>query len=55
MNEPTGQQRGEMGRIAGDFRRSFSVPASSIAISRNGKFVYDAAVGMADRQKLQRW
>jgi CubicO group peptidase (beta-lactamase class C family) len=52
-DEPTGQQRGEMGRIAGDFRRSFSVPASSIAISRNGKFVYDVAVGMADRQKLQ--
>jgi CubicO group peptidase (beta-lactamase class C family) len=50
---PTGQQRGEMGRLAFAFRRSFSVPASSIAISRNGKFVYDEAVGMADGQKLQ--
>jgi CubicO group peptidase (beta-lactamase class C family) len=50
---PTGQQRGEMGRIAGEFRRSFSVPASSIAITRNGKFVYDQAVGMAYPQKLQ--
>src|ERR1700677_180664 len=49
----TGQQRGEMGRLAFAFRRSFSVPASSIAISRNGKFVYDEAVGMADGQKLQ--
>jgi CubicO group peptidase (beta-lactamase class C family) len=47
-----GQQRGEMGRIAGEFRRQFSVPASSIAISRNGQFVYDQAVGMGDRQHL---
>ncbi|MFZ3216596.1 MAG: serine hydrolase domain-containing protein [Candidatus Acidiferrales bacterium] len=49
----TGRERGEMGRIAGAFRRSFSVPASSIAISRNGQFAYDAAVGMADRKNLQ--
>ena len=48
----TGQQRGEMGRLAGQFRQQFGVPATSIAISRNGKFVYDAAVGMADRQHL---
>ena len=48
----TGQQRGEMGRIAGQFRQQFSVPASSIAISRNGQFVYDEAVGMGDRQHL---
>ena len=48
----TGQQRGEMGRIAGAFRRQFSVPATSIAISRNGQFVYDEAVGMADRENL---
>ena len=47
-----GQQRGEMGRIAGAFRRQFSVPASSIAISRNGQFVYDQAVGMGDHQHL---
>src|ERR1700733_2179251 len=47
-----GQQRGEMGRIAGAFRQQFSVPATSIAISRNGQFVYDQAVGMADRQHL---
>ena len=47
----TGQQRGEMGRIAGAFRRQYSVPASSIAITRNGQFVYDRAVGMADREK----
>ena len=47
-----GQQRGEMGRLAAAFRRQFSVPASSIAISRNGQFVYDEAVGMGDRQHL---
>jgi len=48
----TGQQRGEMGRIAMQFRQQFSVPASSIAISRNGQFVYDAAVGMGDKEHL---
>src|ERR1700751_541096 len=47
----TGQERGEMGRIAGAFRRQFSVPATSIAISRNGQFAYDRAAGMADREK----
>jgi CubicO group peptidase (beta-lactamase class C family) len=41
-----------MGRIAGEFRRQFSVPATSIAISRNGSFVYDEAVGMADKEHL---
>ena len=48
----TGQQRGEMGRIAQGFRQQFSVPATSIAISRNGQFVYDQSVGMGDRQHL---
>ena len=48
----TGQQRGEMGRIAQAFRQQFSVPASSIAISRNGQFVYDQAIGMGDREHL---
>ncbi len=47
-----GQQRGQMGRIADGFRRQFSVPATSIAISRNGQFVYDQSNGMADRQHL---
>jgi CubicO group peptidase (beta-lactamase class C family) len=48
----TGRERGEMGRIAGAFRRQFSVPATSIAISRNGQFAYDETVGMADHQHL---
>src|SRR5277367_5271568 len=50
--DSNGQQRGEMGRIAGAFRRQFSVPATSIAISRNGQFVFDQSIGMADRQHL---
>lgn len=45
--QPNGRERGEMGRIAGNFRRSFSVPALSIAIARNGQFVWDNAIGMA--------
>ena len=48
----TGQQRAEMGRIAQQFRQQFSVPATSIAISRNGQFVYDQAVGLVDREHL---
>jgi CubicO group peptidase (beta-lactamase class C family) len=48
----TGQQRGEMNRIAGQFRQQFSVPATSIAISRDGRFVYDEAIGMADKANL---
>lgn len=52
-DRPTGQEVGEMNRISGAFRRQFSVPASSIAISRNGQFVYDEANGMADREKLE--
>jgi CubicO group peptidase (beta-lactamase class C family) len=50
---PTGQEMGEMNRIEFAFRKQFSVPASSIAISRNGQFVYDIAHGMADKQGAQ--
>jgi CubicO group peptidase (beta-lactamase class C family) len=46
-----GQERGEMGRLANEFRRAFSVPAMSVAISRNGQFVYDRAFGLVDRDK----
>src|SRR5271167_2992543 len=41
-----------MGRIAGAFRRQFSVPATSIAISTNGQFAFDQGIGTADRQHL---
>jgi CubicO group peptidase (beta-lactamase class C family) len=34
------------------FQRQFRVPAMSVAISRSGRFVYDRAGGMADRQHL---
>jgi CubicO group peptidase (beta-lactamase class C family) len=34
------------------FQRQFRVPAMSVALSRNGRFVYDHAGGMADRQHL---
>jgi CubicO group peptidase (beta-lactamase class C family) len=46
-----GRERGEMGRLANEFKRSFSVPGLSVAISRNGQFVYDRAFGIADRDK----
>jgi CubicO group peptidase (beta-lactamase class C family) len=35
------------------FKRSFSVPSLSVAISRNGQFVYDQTFGMADRSKSE--
>jgi len=47
----TGRERGEMGRLVAEFKRTFSVPACSIAIARNGQFVYDRAFGMMDRSK----
>jgi CubicO group peptidase (beta-lactamase class C family) len=46
-----GQERGEMGRLVNEFRRAFSVPAMSVAISRNGRFVYDRVFGLVDRDK----
>jgi CubicO group peptidase (beta-lactamase class C family) len=51
--QPSGGERGEMGRIAGAFRRSFSAPALSVAVARNGAFVYDRALGMAYRKNLE--
>ena len=50
---PMGQEMGEMNRIEFAFRKHYSVPASSIAISRNGQFFYDIAHGMADKQQAQ--
>lgn len=49
---PNAQQHAEMARIAAEFRRQFSVPATSIAISRYGRFVYDEATGMVDKANL---
>jgi CubicO group peptidase (beta-lactamase class C family) len=46
------QRGGGVGVYTTEFQRQFRVPAMSIAISRNGRFVYDHAGGMADRQHL---
>jgi CubicO group peptidase (beta-lactamase class C family) len=51
-DRPTGMQRGGMGRLAGAFKSNFRVPALSVAISRNGQFVFDQGFGMADSAKL---
>jgi CubicO group peptidase (beta-lactamase class C family) len=44
-NQPTGMERGEMGRLATAFKANFHVPALSVAMSRNGQFVYDQGFG----------
>lgn len=46
----TGREHGEMGRLAAEFKRKFEVPGLSIAISREGQFVYDRGFGIADRK-----
>jgi CubicO group peptidase (beta-lactamase class C family) len=46
------QRQGGAGRYAESFRRQFRVPAMSVAVSKNGRFVYDHAGGMADRKHL---
>jgi CubicO group peptidase (beta-lactamase class C family) len=51
-DQATGMERGNMGRLAGAFKASFRVPALSVAISRNGQFVFDQGFGMADAQRL---
>jgi CubicO group peptidase (beta-lactamase class C family) len=44
-NQLTGMERGEIGRLAAAFKRSFNVPALSVAIARNGQFVFDQGFG----------
>jgi CubicO group peptidase (beta-lactamase class C family) len=44
------QRRGGLMQYAEEFRRQFRVPAMSIALSKNGRFVFDHAGGMADQQ-----
>jgi CubicO group peptidase (beta-lactamase class C family) len=48
-----GGGRAEMFRVARGFMEQFSVPGLSIAITRNGRFVYEHQFGMADRQEAQ--
>src|SRR5277367_2324495 len=49
---PQNQRRGGMMSDTQAFQRQFRVPAMSVAISRSGRFVYDHAGGMADRQHM---
>ena len=44
------QRRGGMMQFTEPFRRQYRVPAMSIALSKNGQFVYDHAGGMIDRE-----
>jgi CubicO group peptidase (beta-lactamase class C family) len=46
------QRYGARGQNTQGFQQQFRVPAMSAAISKNGRFVYDHAGGMADRQHL---
>src|SRR5208282_1112610 len=46
------QRPGGMMQFTAPFRQQFRVPAMSIALSNNGRFVYDRAAGMADRQHM---
>ena len=46
----TNQRHGGLMQYAEEFRRQFRVPAMSIALSKNGRFVFDHAGGMADQQ-----
>ena len=45
-----GRENGELGRLVAAFKRQFRVPDFSVAISRNGQFVYDRGFGIADRK-----
>jgi len=49
MFAPYSQRRGPI-FYTNSFQRQFRVPAMSVALSRNGQFVYDHAGGMADPQ-----
>jgi len=46
-----GQRRGP-GQDSQGFQQRFRVPAMSVAVSKAGRFVYDRAGGMADRQHM---
>jgi CubicO group peptidase (beta-lactamase class C family) len=45
-----GRENGELGRLVAGFKRQYGVPGFSVAISRNGQFVYDRGFGIADRK-----
>jgi CubicO group peptidase (beta-lactamase class C family) len=45
--------RAEMFRIGRAFMEKFSVPGLSVAVTRNGRFVYEHQFGMADKKEAQ--
>jgi CubicO group peptidase (beta-lactamase class C family) len=47
-----GQRRGGMAQYIEPFRQQYRVPAMSIALSKSGRFVFDHAGGMSDRQHM---
>src|ERR1700754_4411383 len=48
-----GGVRAQMFLVARAFMVKYSVPALSVAVSRNGRFVYEHQFGMADREDAQ--
>ena len=46
------QRRGGMMQYTEPFQRQYRVPAMSVALSKGGRFVFDHAGGMADRQHM---
>ncbi len=48
----TNQRRGGLMQYTEPFRQQYRVPAMSVSLSRSGRFVYDHAGGMADRQHM---
>ena len=46
-----GRARGDMNRLVQQFKQQYSAPGLSAAIARNGRFEYDQAFGMMDRQQ----
>jgi CubicO group peptidase (beta-lactamase class C family) len=51
--EVAGGGRAQMFRIGRAFMEQFSVPGLSVAVTRNGRFVYEHQFGMADRKEAQ--
>ena len=51
--EVAGGGRAQMFRIGRAFMEQFSVPGLSVAVTRNGRFVYEHEFGMADRKEAQ--
>ncbi|HZD32656.1 MAG TPA: serine hydrolase domain-containing protein, partial [Candidatus Angelobacter sp.] len=46
---PTGEEHQEMAAVGTQFMQQFFAPALSVAIVRNGQFVFERPFGMADK------